>query len=1345
MSNLHARHITSRVFDLTQLTRLNLSFNRLRKISSDVQYLSKLIVLDVGHNKLDSLPLELREAVHMRELYASHNLIASFSGHIYKLVELERLDLSHNLFTDLPMETGNLELLKELGIFEVGISRLTCLVFLDVSHCLLDTWPAQVQQLETLQELYLSHNHIPSVPDDIADMHSLHTLHLQHNMITELPSGIFNMALKELLVHHNQIAHLPQCESADPICSTSVKKLDLSYNNLQSLDVNLSFFYKLEHLYLQHNQLASMSSDCFSNMGKLLHLDLSHNQLTDLSNSLGAAGHLEEINLSYNQLVEVPNSLMRCSKLRVLQATNNTISNINGKVLTMFTQLEKLELQHNAITVLSSLLFTIKRLVHADLSHNAISDITEGIANWEQLNYFDISYNEVLVIPRGLCFLKELEFLYMHYNHLSSIPKEFVNLINLHKFTVHHNKLTTSPALLLTMPLLLNCNLSDNAIKSHYYQWQITHSQHVDNAQAVFSKQSIYKQLLGLSDNLERDAVSSQRVCSVGDNTADSSKCVVVLMRKLYAHMTSQPADMKITVNEKFGYLEANTQDSTSMSNGNVLTAMAEVVQASRRYQESLQFHMLQRLSLRQMNKSHRWGAVYLPSPEEFQASIDHCVAHGSVALLNVLPLGTELLDRVSECCEILEHLQQHMLASELQYLLKCQSGQLHCANDYDEIIVAGGADGLVQPAGSVRAQSPAVSQRNRSNKPDPAAASYKQGGFSLFKKKEVKAAEKVAVLDVKHSIVKPVTFRDVAFQDVYDLTQSLLQNRSINPWYILRNRQLIPGIGESSLGRGRLFNAPLPCLQVPRHVYCSSYASQSHNNDDSYLWLNFEALLLLAKCLVLHVEHIQRSIRWLERSSQQRFSVLDIAQRASYLIEPHKPPRSAMFGMEDDTPTMAIDYDDLLGDIYTDLTGELKDSQKQQRAQKGTMTNKRAELREQYYAILSTVLPPSGEEEAPADAVVDASSSSLFVSSIPDEPPRSSSTAQMLNAASAGKEKSFEEQLQERVHRLFGHLGYDGQEKQSDPKQLSEFTQDKVSELVGMLMIYRKLLLLWATRCIESTLALLQGQGFDITSDSCLDTEMYQTAPEDEGVTPILQRSQDSVLRIRKQARRCAYYRAKIYQYSGNYAESVKSYRMYIRLSNRVKGGRGRDKGNRVSKDTLLAYAKVLLAMGHYKLAQGMLEKIVWDYIMPNHPRAVNRAPDSRLSTPAARSDEDVLSPIELLPIDEEMALLCKFAALQVQQLVKAKVFSSDQQRLYKVDDNGFMGKRQNWPPLEYQVGRGIGYMAAYTAQLQKEHEQKQEVATILGRREVMQTSANLQKQAEDMILKVNMMLPVR
>ena len=75
------------------------------------------------------------------------------------------LDFSHNKFESIPIETGNLELLRDLGTWDVGISQLTKLRHIDFSHNKLDSWPAQVDALINLKHINFSHNNLVGIVD----------------------------------------------------------------------------------------------------------------------------------------------------------------------------------------------------------------------------------------------------------------------------------------------------------------------------------------------------------------------------------------------------------------------------------------------------------------------------------------------------------------------------------------------------------------------------------------------------------------------------------------------------------------------------------------------------------------------------------------------------------------------------------------------------------------------------------------------------------------------------------------------------------------------------------------------------------------------------------------------------------------------------------------------------------------------------------------------------------------------------------------------------------------------------------------------------------------------------
>ena len=61
---------------------------------------------------------------------------------------------------EIPVEIGNLELLQELGKWEIGIGFLTNLTYLDVSHCRLMKWPLYIEECQQLIYLDLSFNQI---------------------------------------------------------------------------------------------------------------------------------------------------------------------------------------------------------------------------------------------------------------------------------------------------------------------------------------------------------------------------------------------------------------------------------------------------------------------------------------------------------------------------------------------------------------------------------------------------------------------------------------------------------------------------------------------------------------------------------------------------------------------------------------------------------------------------------------------------------------------------------------------------------------------------------------------------------------------------------------------------------------------------------------------------------------------------------------------------------------------------------------------------------------------------------------------------------------------------------
>ncbi|KAL0207485.1 hypothetical protein P9112_012113 [Eukaryota sp. TZLM1-RC] len=200
-----------------------------------------------------------------------------------------------------------------------------------------------------------------------------------------------------------------------------LKRCDLSFNKLSTVDFCHETSCLLIELYLTYNDLTSMDSFSSLNLSKLVILDLSYNKLTSISN-LGRAFSLHTLNLSNNFLSEVHQPFIQCSPLRLLDLSYNDITSISTEVISSFpSSLQELCLNNNHLTSLPSISH-LSSLTYLDVSSNMLSCtsfLSSSLPFLDQL-YIDNQATDLTSID--LPYLPALSLLSLTNNSILALP-----------------------------------------------------------------------------------------------------------------------------------------------------------------------------------------------------------------------------------------------------------------------------------------------------------------------------------------------------------------------------------------------------------------------------------------------------------------------------------------------------------------------------------------------------------------------------------------------------------------------------------------------------------------------------------------------------------------------------------------------------------------------------------------------------------------------------------------------------------------------------------------------------------------------------------------------------------
>ncbi|MHC4395559.1 MAG: leucine-rich repeat domain-containing protein [Planctomycetota bacterium] len=228
--------LPAEIWELKNLTTLNLGSNNLSSLPAEIGQLKNLTVLWLYNNNLTSLPAEIGQLKNLIELYLYKNKLTSMPAEIGQLKNLRRLNLNRNQLTELPVEIAKLTNLKFFALgdnqltmlpaeiwqltnienlyiwshqwntLSAEIGKLTKLKIINVSGNNLTSLPAEIGQLENLTELYLYKNKLTSVPAEIGQLKSLTTLNLDDNPLKEPPPEIVEQGTKAVLAYLRELS-----------------------------------------------------------------------------------------------------------------------------------------------------------------------------------------------------------------------------------------------------------------------------------------------------------------------------------------------------------------------------------------------------------------------------------------------------------------------------------------------------------------------------------------------------------------------------------------------------------------------------------------------------------------------------------------------------------------------------------------------------------------------------------------------------------------------------------------------------------------------------------------------------------------------------------------------------------------------------------------------------------------------------------------------------------------------------------------------------------------------------------------------------------------------------------
>uniref|UniRef100_A0AAQ5XKI3 Ig-like domain-containing protein n=1 Tax=Amphiprion ocellaris TaxID=80972 RepID=A0AAQ5XKI3_AMPOC len=297
LSNNNIVEIKANSFPALPLKNMFLNNNRISSLETGcfTNLSDTLQVLRLNRNRLSTIPPKIFQLPNLQHLELSRNRVRRIEG-----LTFHGLHALHSL----KMQRNGLSRLMD-GAFW-GLSNMEVLQ-LDYNN-LTEVSKGWLYGLLTLQQLHLGHNAISRIrPDAWEFCQKLSELNLFSNHLSRLEESSFVglSLLDELHIGNNHVSFI-----ADGAFRglSNLEMLDLQNNEIswtiEDMNGPFSALDKLKRLFLQGNQIRSVTKKSFSGLDALQHLDLSNNAIMSIqANAFSQMKNLQELRLNTSSLL----------------------------------------------------------------------------------------------------------------------------------------------------------------------------------------------------------------------------------------------------------------------------------------------------------------------------------------------------------------------------------------------------------------------------------------------------------------------------------------------------------------------------------------------------------------------------------------------------------------------------------------------------------------------------------------------------------------------------------------------------------------------------------------------------------------------------------------------------------------------------------------------------------------------------------------------------------------------------------------------------------------------------------------------------------------------------------